>query len=127
MKVLVRRILLRIGLCVALVLFGFFLALRGMRHTIVFDNCEATSGEISLPALEGASVTVDGARQDVAPDDRALAVVTGTRAEVVLEVADASGAAGWKTVLPIRLGLRRMFIVSLPLLAQGAAEPFLEE
>lgn len=127
MKILMRRVLLRIGLCVALVLFGFFLARHGMRHTIVFDNCEATRNDVVVSALEGARVTAGGQQLDVAFDDRAMIVVAGSKVTIVLETLDASGSIERRAELPIELGLRKMFVLSLPLLAQGATDPFLEE
>ena len=127
MNVRTRRTALRAALCVALVVFGVWLAFVGKRHTVVFDNQELSRQGVVFPAVKGARVAVGGTVIEVDAEDRGAAEVVGMNHAIVFEIRDEKGSVVRKIDVPLRLGFEKMVILSLPLLAKGAHDPFLQE
>ena len=127
MNVRTRRTALRAALCVALVAFGVWLAFVGKRHTVVFDNQELSRQGAVFPAVKGARVTVGGTVVEVDAEDRGATEVVGMNHRIVFEIRDEKGSVVRKIDVPLRLRFEKTVILSLPLLAKGATDFFLQE
>ena len=127
MNVRTRRTALRAALCVALVAFGVWLAFIGKRHTIIFDNQELSRQGAVFPAVKGARVALGGTVVDVGAEDRGATEVVGMNHRIVFEIRDERGSVVRKIDVPLRLRFEKTVILSLPLLAKGAQDPFLQE
>ena len=127
MKTRVRRNLLRAGLCIALVVFGYFLSVIGMYHSIVMDNSEFSGNGIVLPPVEGARVVSEEEPLDISPDDRVLLSTKGPKTTLAFEVAGVDGQDPQRISYPLSLGNKKMVFLSLPALVNGIVDPFLSE
>ncbi len=123
----VRRNLLRIILCAALVVFGFFLRSIGMYHSVVLDNSELSRNGVVMSPVEGARLVSEKEPVDIAPDDRVLLSVKGPTTTLVFESAGPEGGSPRQTSYPLSLGSKKMVILSVPALVNGDKDPVLAE
>lgn len=127
MNIKARRNILRAILCLALVAFGVFLLFEGMYHSIVLDNRGLSRNGVLMAPVEGIRALSGKETVDIPPDERALLSVKGPKPTMVLELDGSGGRAPRRIEYPLRPGLRKMMILSVPALVDGGGDPFLEK
>lgn len=123
-----RRNLIRVGLLIILIAFGFILYNIGKEHKIFIDNRDITIGGKEYVASTTYRVYVDGKQVgDVRKGKRKVAKSPGSKHTIVIEELDGRTPTGQKWEREFQLKAKQAeVIVNIPALL-GEAEKWLED